>query len=121
MRLLIILCATLLATACTSMNGQYLDEAKGNTTQEEILKKWGEPTVKQKLETGEMIWRYRYRRFSSVQSREICSEYELRFDDDRILKKWYPKELYCEGIEIRGLLCPGPLRTSSCTLPPSPS
>jgi len=81
---------------CTNPKVEYLNEAKGRANQEEIIKNWRPPTEKRLLDTGESIWLYRSKRFSSVQSRTICGEYELRFNSQMILEKWYARELNCE-------------------------
>jgi hypothetical protein len=122
MRSLVILCVAILTAACPNIPTKYLEDAKGKATQEEVLKEWGEPTIKEHMDTGEQIWRYRYRNQSSPRGGEFSSERELRFDENKIFQRWYDHELYCQGPEMRGLLCqhkfPGLLRPETSVQSP---
>lgn len=88
-------CLTVFIIGCTSTRDQYLDEARGRATQDEIVKKWGQPMEDRPLDTGDSMWLYRFKRYSTVQRTTICDVFELRFDRQRVLQHWDGGEVDC--------------------------
>ena len=95
MRLWTLVCLTILVIGCAYYRDQYLDEARGRATQEEIMQNWGPPMEERSLDTGELMWLYRFKRYSSVQRTTICDVFELRFDRQRVLQQWDGGEVNC--------------------------
>ena len=89
-RSLISLC--LFVNGCVAANVRYLEEGTGQTTQQDIASKWGEPDEKQGYDTGQ-TWIYRFQRFDSMEHPIGCEGYTLRFDDRQVLRRW--SELDC--------------------------
>lgn len=95
MRLWTLACLAVLVVGCTSSRGQYLDKARGMATQNEIERKWGPPMEERPLATGESMWLYRFKRYSTVQRTTICEVFELRFDLQSVLRQWDGGEVDC--------------------------
>jgi hypothetical protein len=95
MRLWALACLTVLVIGCAYYRDQYLDEARGRATKEEIMQKWGPPMEKRPLDTGESMWLYRFKRYSTQQRTTICDVFELRFDRQRVLQHWDGGEVDC--------------------------
>ena len=95
MRLFVLVCLTILISACTNLSSRYLDEAKGRATQSEIIEKLGAPVEMQTLDNGESQWLYHTKHYSSVGVRTICQVFALRFDSGKVLREWTDQEVEC--------------------------
>lgn len=96
----VLLGACLLLSACslTPWRAEYLDGLLGRAAQPEIEQRLGPPTARLKQDEGE-LWVYRFgapamyvtpsgAAGSLSVGTASCSEYILRFDEDRILRQW---------------------------------
>lgn len=89
--------ATLLLSlpACAGKHWNYLHEANGTATQEDIRKEMGEPKETRALDDGTTQWLYRYEVRSSFIFRRgdmiggfPCVDYALLFDSRNVLSYW---------------------------------
>ena len=71
---------------CASVKDQYLEGATGKATQDEIIQMFGHPTEERESPTGGQVWLYRFIRYSPVESANVCDEYQLQFDVEKILR-----------------------------------
>jgi len=81
--------------ACAGKHWNYLHEAKGRATQEDIRKEMGEPRETRVLDDGTTQWTYRYETRSSLIFRRgdmlggfPCVDYALLFDSKNVLSYW---------------------------------
>jgi hypothetical protein len=80
----------------------FHSEVVNQSTQEDVVKKFGQPELVTPLDDGGSIWTYRYSRGtfrSGYAATSECWEYSLTFDSRKILRA--AKELDCSG-QLRG-------------------
>jgi hypothetical protein len=82
-------------TACAGKHVNYLQEANGRATQEDVRKEMGEPKETRVLDDGTTQWIYRYEVRSSLIFRRgdmvggsPCVDYALLFDSKNVLSYW---------------------------------
>ncbi|MEW6543921.1 MAG: hypothetical protein AB1411_09965 [Nitrospirota bacterium] len=85
----------LVLTSCLPWQWDYLVEANGRATQEEIRERFGAPFQTEDFEDRSSLWTYRYEVRSSPIFRRgdmigglPCVEYVLTFDRKKILTYW---------------------------------
>ena len=89
------LLALLLLAACgTPWRAKYFSEGINKLTQDDVVKRLGPPTATHNLNSGELVWQYRYYDSSVVGSggnvvgETVCIGYILTFDRDQVLRNW---------------------------------
>ncbi len=89
-KVLILLLTVATLASCTPWRVEYLEDAKGRATQDDVTMKFGPPMGERRLSTGDAVWIYRYTGADVGQSggSTWCREYVLRFDPQRILREW---------------------------------
>jgi hypothetical protein len=92
---LVALMLALVLTACLPSQWDYLVEATGQATQEDVRERFGAPRRSQDLEDGGSLWVYRYNVRSSLAGMRgdmmggaPCIEYFLTFDRAKVLIYW---------------------------------
>jgi len=92
---LVALMLALMLTACLPSQWDYLVEATGQATQEDVRERFGAPRRSQDLEDGGSLWVYRYNVRSSLAGMRgdmmggaPCIEYFLTFDRTKVLIYW---------------------------------
>jgi hypothetical protein len=82
-------------SACAGKHWNYLHEANGQATQEDVRKEMGEPKETRVLDDGTIQWIYRYEVRSSLIFRRgdmvggfPCVDYALLFDSRNVLSYW---------------------------------
>lgn len=87
---LIITCLTVVG--CTSASTRYLQDAKGQATQDDLVQRLGLPHTEKALSNGS-AWAYR----STVAyldkdgGHSVCGETILTFNDGKVLQDWKNK------------------------------
>ena len=86
----LVLMAYILLSSCTSWRAEYLDQAIGTATQDEVTMKLGPPMGERILSRGESVWVYRYSGAAVGEQggSTWCREYVLKFDVQGILRHW---------------------------------
>lgn len=80
--------------ACMPSQYEYLGQANGHATQEEIKDRLGEPFQTKTLSDQTQVWTYRYEVNSfpgirgDMRGGAPCMDYILRFDSKQILNYW---------------------------------
>ncbi|HEU4685956.1 MAG TPA: hypothetical protein VFS39_15730 [Nitrospira sp.] len=82
-----LLLSLLFLPGCMSRNAEYLTEGTGHLTQQEVARKWGPPSGREVLASGEM-WTYTFQTTDSMEHPVTCDKYELRFDAQQVLTQW---------------------------------
>ncbi len=91
---IVFLIAAILSSCAAQRRAQYLNEANNKATQDDIAVKLGPPDRKQSLSNGKEIWAYRYTGSSvstnegNVSGSSWCWDYNLTFDQSKILRDW---------------------------------
>lgn len=85
-----LLCAGLLAGACTPWIDRYLDAASGHATQEDVSQQLGQPFATHTQQDGGAIWIYRLTTagYAGSTGSSNCTEYVLTFDHRKVLRTW---------------------------------
>nr|MBI3614557.1 hypothetical protein [Nitrospirota bacterium] len=98
------LLATLLSvvlSACTSWQTQYLTERIHKASQEEVAARLGKPTEVKQLEGGGTEWVYHYfpdspfnYAYKGHPAEPDCQEYILTFTEQKVLAYWLKQECF---------------------------
>lgn len=82
--------AILALASCTPWRVEYLEEATGHATQDEVAKRLGPPLSERTLTNGEAVWYYRYMGadYTIDTGSTWCREYILTFDEKKVLRNW---------------------------------
>lgn len=85
---------TLSLAACMPSQYEYLGQANGHATQEEVKERLGEPHQTKTLQDQTQVWTYRYEVSSfpgirgDMRGGAPCMDYILRFDRKQVLNYW---------------------------------
>ena len=110
-RLVTTFCVAIVCFGCALFEGKdvaWLEDAQGQATQEQVRKRWGEPTSSRLVESGESLWIYEKReeqpgnRYAAPGT--WCEEYALTFDNQAILRHWTHRS-YFHGGELMPARC----------------
>ena len=84
----ILLVTGVLVSACilTPWRVNYLTEATGHATQDDVAQSLGPPHLTQTLDSGQIVWLYKYP--GAIGGDSYCRQYILTFDTQRILRSW---------------------------------
>jgi hypothetical protein len=79
-----------LLLACTPYVDQYLAEATGRASQEDVRQSMGQPTRTRAIDGGGEVWSYQMKHVSYAGGAGAtnCYQYLLTFDKQKILRKW---------------------------------
>jgi hypothetical protein len=88
MRFSVVSVSTALLASCAAPTWQpdYLTTVVNRATQENILRRFGEPDLVRESGDGSVAWTYRYYHLKIVSF--ACDEYVLSFDRTRTLREW---------------------------------
>lgn len=91
-------------TACMGLPDAYFKENVGKATQDEVTARLGNPDHRYALDNGETKWIYiihvstaTYLTYANTDA-EVCYNYELLFDDRKVLKSWKTNSKDCGAI-----------------------
>src|SRR6476660_4596808 len=78
-------------TGCKSATTRYLEEAKGQATQDDVVQRFGPPYAERVLSNGATVWSYRSTgaSYDKDGGRTYCGETILTFNDKKVLQTWY--------------------------------
>ena len=77
--------------AASQSDGEYLNNAVGKASEDEIASTLGSPSEKQELGNGGHVWIYRYKYQKTrliFGHRSMCTQHVLAFDASKTLQKW---------------------------------
>ncbi len=99
--LVLALAISAVLTACMGLPDAYFKENVGKATQDEVTARLGSPDHRYALDNGETKWIYiihvstaTYLTYANPDA-EVCYNYELLFDDKKVLKSWQTNNKAC--------------------------
>ena len=76
----------------------YLNQATGSASEEEVRSKFGPPLMQVPGDGGRTVWIYRYAGVSAASPNMVeelwCYEHALTFGRDKILQQWIRQECH---------------------------